>query len=302
MTTSIDLSRLPPPAAIEVLSADALQNAFIDRFLLAWDEERSANPALPVFDATRIAASPANVLKRVFSYLRLLDRQRVNEAISAVLAPLAHGADLENIAAGQGIQRLVVVPASTSAPAVLESDTALLRRYLLSFGRPAAGTRDRYLLEAWTAWPAMLDARVNGYAIHGRRGDSDVVIIGPGGRLPTGEERAAVRKAVTAPDVQPEAVAVNVLAAHRLIYPVKLVIEVPKGPDAELVRAEAEARVRRVADERMVIGGEVPADLLSGAAYGPSVIKVRDLAPVVIEPDPYTVPILGEVDIAVEVR
>jgi hypothetical protein len=36
--------------------------------------------------------------------------------------------------------------------------------------------------------------------------------------------------------------------------------------------------------------------------YGPSVIKVRDLAPVVIEPDPYTVPILAAINITVEVR
>lgn len=302
MSTSIDLSRLPSPAAIEVLSAAALQQAFLDRFTIAWEEERLANPALPVFDVQGIAGAPVSTLKRVFSYLRLLDRQRVNDAVAAVLAPLANGADLDNIAAGQGIQRLVIAPATATAPAMMETDSALLRRYLLSFARPAAGTRDRYLLEAWTAWPSMLDARVNGHAVHGRRGDSDVVIIGPGGRLPTEAERAAVRDAVTAPDVQPEAVAVAVMPAKRSEYAVSLVIEVPNGPDPQIVRTEAIARVRKVADERMVIGGEVPAGLLSGAAYGPSVIKVRDLDPIAIEPDAYTVPVLTSVAIAVEVR
>ncbi|HEV7418066.1 MAG TPA: baseplate assembly protein, partial [Tianweitania sediminis] len=65
MATSIDLSQLPSPAAIEVLSSEALQQAFLERFTLAWEEQRSADPTLPIFDVQGIAGAPVSVLKRV---------------------------------------------------------------------------------------------------------------------------------------------------------------------------------------------------------------------------------------------
>jgi hypothetical protein len=52
----------------------------------------------------------------------------------------------------------------------------------------------------------------------------------------------------------------------------------------------------------MLIGGEVPANLLASAAYGSSILTVRDLAPVSISPDPYAVPVLIDVNITPEVR
>ena len=192
----------------------------------------------------------------------------------------------------------------------MESDEALLRRYLLSYDLPSAGSSGRYLFDAWSAWPqsedkalGLWDARINGRAVHGRRGDTDVVIIGPFGRVPTTAEISAVRAAVTNPNRAPEAVAISVMAATRLEYAVSLVLEVPGvGPSAETIRSEAEARVTKAATGRIMIGGEVPEGLLSGAAYGPGVIRVRDLAPVVIEPDPYTVPVMTSLTITVEVR
>jgi phage-related baseplate assembly protein len=128
------------------------------------------------------------------------------------------------------------------------------------------------------------------------------VILGPFGRLATDAEKKLVRDAVTHPSVQPEAVAVTVLDADRVEYAVDFVIEVPLGPDAELIRQEAESRVRKAAEVRMVIGGEIPTGYLAAAAYGDGIIKVRDVSPVAIEPNPYAVPVLTECNVAVEVR
>jgi len=301
--TAIDLTRLTSPDAIEPLSHDTLRIAFLDRFAEQWDVERALDPTLPVWDVGGLEANPvARVAGRAWSYLRLLDRQRVNDALKALLAPLASGSNLDALVARQNVQRLVVRSATADAAAVVETDAALLRRYLLSFDLASAGSADRYLYEAWTAWPEMLDARVNGRAVHGRRGDTDIVIIGPGGRLATAEEKAAVRDAVLAPHVRPEAVSVAVIDATRLEYRADLVIEVAPGPDAGVIRNEAEARVRAAGDARILIGGEIPAGYLAAAAYGPNVIKVRDNAPVLIEPHPYAMPVLTDVSIAVEVR
>lgn len=298
----IDLSRLPLPAALEALDYEALFSLYVGRFLDVWADERVADPSLPDFNVLTLRSDPVAVTLRTIAYLRLLDRQRVNDAVKALLAPLAGGSDLDNVAARQGVERLEIVPAEGQTPALMETDAALLRRYLLSFEKASAGSRNRYLYEAWTAWPLMLDARVNGWKEHGRRGDTDIVIIAEEGRLATEEEKKLVRDAVTHPSVQPEAVAVTVINAQRVEYAVDLVIEVQPGPDAEVVRQEAEARVRRAAEARMQIGGEIPAGYLAGAAYSASIVRVRDNAPVVIESDAYAVPVMVGCVVAVEVR
>lgn len=300
--TAIDLSRIPAPTAIEALDYEGLFTAFVDRFKGFWADARDKDPSLPDYDVQMLETDPAMIVGQVFAYLRLLDRQRVNDAIKALLAPFAQGSDLDNLVARQGIARLVVIPATGNEPAVMETDVALLRRYLLSFDRPSAGSAARYLYEAWTAVPDLLDARVNGYMVHGRRGDTDIVIIAADGALPSSAQRDAVSAAVRADHVKPEAVSVSVLDATRVEYTVSLTIEVAPGPDPELVRQEAIARVEKAARARMLIGGEIPAGLLKGAAYGESVITVTDHAPVVITADPYSVPVMVALNIAVEVR
>lgn len=308
--TAIDVSRLPAPEIIEALDFETLLAAFKLRFLAFWNAQRAIDPSLPAYDTLDLETDPAVIVGEAWSYLRLLDRQRINDAYRALLAPLATGANLDAIAGSRNFERLIVVPATDTTAAVMEGDASLLRRYLLSYDVPAAGSAGRYLFDAWSAWPqsqdrtlGLWDARVNGRAIHGRRGDSDLVLIGPFGRLPTTQELATVRTAVTNVNSAPEAIAINVMAASRVEYDVSLVIEVPgNGPAPETVKTEAEKRVTAAAIDRILIGGEVPAGLLAGAAYGNSVIKVRDLAPVTIAPDPYKAPVMTSLNIAVEVR
>lgn len=300
--TSIDLSRLPFPAAIEQLDFETLFSAFMARFVAAWDEARAIDPSLPAYDVDGLQTDPVAIVGQAFAYLRLLDRARVNDAIKAVLAPMARGADLDNVAARMGVERLVIVPAQGGEPAVMESDASLLRRYLLSFDRPAAGTAGRYLYEAWSVCPLLADVRVNGRAVHGRVGDTDIVIAGADGAEPTPEEIAAVQAAVAHPNIKPEAVGVAVIAATRVEYQVEQVIRVPVGPDAELVRAEAEARVRAVTVLRTLIGAGVPRDLIAGAAFGSGVVDVTHVSPAAdIAPHPYAIPVCTAIHITVEV-
>lgn len=298
----IDLSRLPLPAVLEEVAHADLLALFMSRFVDAWEEERLKDPSLLAYTVAMLETDPARIALRTLAGLRMLDRQRVNDAIKALLAVMARGADLDNVVARQGIARLVVVPASEGQPAVMETDAALLRRYLLSFDRPSAGSAGRYLYETWTAAPTLADARVNGRAVHGRVGDTDIVIAGTDGADPTPEQVTAVQAAVLHPNIKPEAVGVAVIPATRIEYHVEQRIVVPVGPDAELVRAEAEARVRAVALSRMQIGAAVPRDLVAGAAFGPSIINVVHVAPAAsIAAMPYSIPVCTEIDITVEV-
>lgn len=308
--TAIDLSRLDAPQAIETISAEALYADYRARFAAAWDALRIRYPDLPVHDTVLLETEPAAVVGQVFSSSRRNDRQRVNDGLRALLAPLASQSDLAVLVASRNIERLTIVPASSTAAAIMESDTSLLRRFLLSFDEPCAGSAGRYLFDAWSAWPqnedrtlGLWDARVNGWAIHGRRGDSDLVVVGPFGRAPTTEELSAVRASVAHPNRAPEAVAISVLAATRVEYEVRLHLEVPgNGPSPAVVKAEAEARVNKAATDRILIGGEIPAGLLPGVAYGDGIIKVTDLDPVTIAPDPYKVPVMTGLTVTVEVR
>lgn len=292
---AVDLSRLPPPNAIAPLDHPALLADLVTRFLAYWDELRLTRPELPAFTVQGLATDPALVIGRVITYLRLLDRASVNDAVRAVLAPLARKADLDNVVARQGVVRLEV------SAGVMETDERLFYRYLLSFGRASAGSEERLLFDAYTAWPAMHDACVNGFAVHGRRGETDLVIAGADGTTPP-DKLALVRAAVTAPGAKPEAIGIFVLAAQQLTYAVDQVISVPVGPDAELVRLEAEARVGRVALERQLIGATVQRDLVAGAAYGASIAGVAHAAPPQdVVASRYQIPVCTDLDIAVEV-
>lgn len=307
---TIDLSRLPAPEAIESIDFETLLDAFKARFLTSWNAARAKDDSLRVYDTIDLETDSANIAGQAWSWLRLLDRQRVNDGLKALLVVLASKGNLDAAVASRNVQRQVIIPATGDAAAVMEGDFALLRRYLLSYDLPSAGSAGRYLYDAWTAWPqsddkthGLWDARVNGRAVHGRRGDTDVVLIGPGGRLLTSDELATIRSAVAHPDRTPEAVGLSVMSASRQEYQVALTVEVAaSGPSPELLKAEAEKRVIAAASDRIAINGEVPAALLSGAAYGSGIVKVIDRAPVIISADPYAVPVMTSLDIVVEVR
>lgn len=203
---------------------------------------------------------------------------------------------------GLGVERLIIVAATDKTAAVMESDARLLQRYLLAFTRPAAGSVDRYLYEAMTAWPEMMAGRVNGRSIHGRKGDVDLVVSGPNGRDATDAELSLVRTARTSNSVKPEATSVSVLRATRRIYDVTGVMALPAGPDAEAVRQEATARILSEGKARMSIGAGVPVSALAGAAYGASVARIVLTAPTSdVPPDPYTLPVPGQISLSLEV-
>ena len=289
-----DLSLLPAPTAIEPLDYETLLANFKTQFQSYWNAAVALDPTLPAYDVSALETDPAVILGEAWTYLRLLDRQRVNDAVKAVLAPLATGANLDNVVARVGVQRLVIQAATATTPAIMEMDARLLARYLMAFDRPAAGSVDKYLYWAFTSWPTLLDAAVLGFETHGRRGDIDIPVIGPAGALPTSDQLAAVRAAVNATGVKAEATSVTVMAANRALYSVGLILDIPQGPDPLAVVAAATASVTAAANARMILGGQVPMDLLSGSAYVGGCLRVTRVAPTAdIAPDPYTVPVMS---------
>lgn len=301
--SSIDLSRILAPDAIDPLSYSVLLAGFVERFKAFWATARAVDPALPNFDVELLETDPAMIVGQAWSYLRLLDRARVNDGIRALLGPLSTGTNLDNLVAARNLVRLVTIPATDDAEAVYERDDQLFRRYLLSFDAPASGSAGRYLFDAFTAYPNLLDARINGHLVHGRRGDTDVVIIGQSGDLVDDANKTLVSDAVRHVNRAPEGVSIAILNATRHEYSADLKIVVPGiGPDPELLKSEAVARVRAAGDVRTLIGGEIPNGFIVGAAYGDNVIEVIDRSPVIIGSNPYAVPVLTSIVVDYEVR
>jgi phage-related baseplate assembly protein len=293
MSGSVDLSQLPAPAAIESLDYETILAAMVADF-------RARDPE---FTAV-VESDPAYKVLEAAAYRELLLRQRVNDAVQALLPAFARGSDLDALVARNGITRAVVVPASGQTPAVLETDAQLLNRYLLSFDRQGAGTRQRYLFEAHSALPILPDGAVfvAGWKEHGRAGDVDVVACGPGGRDLTQAELDALGAAVLADDVVPEATSAAVVPATRVEYTVAQTIRIPKGPSSAAVAADVEARIRAFTDARTVIGAQVPRDFIAGAAFGPNVISAETSLPAAdIVTDAYSVPVCTGIAVTVEV-
>lgn len=302
MTGMIDLSRVPAPNAIEDLDENVLFEQFKTIFIDQWAAIRAANPEFPQYDVEMLDSDTAMILGQAFSGSRHLDRQRVNDGIKGLLAPLAEKEDLVNIVASQNIEPLIVIPATDDTDAVYENDAQLLRRYLLSFDRPAAGSRGRYLYDAYSAYPNLLDARVNGFEVHGRRGDVDILIVDQGGVHVSEDNKQLITETIRHENALFDGISVSILDAPLLPYDIDLTIVVPgNGPEPELVRLEAEARVRNAAASRILINGQIKDNLLSGAANGQSVLKVIDHAPVNIDPDPYLVPVPRNISVKAEV-
>lgn len=300
---TINVSTLPAPTAIEPLDFASLKAGFNERFMLAWNSERGADPTLPAYDTLELDSETIAATQQAWNFLRLLDRARVNDAVRAVLPAFSAGTDLDNLVAKQNIERLVVTPATEQTPAVMENDAALLRRYLASFDAPAAGSTDGYIFRAATAWPALHDCAVNGYAVHGRTGDIQIVVAGPGGRIPTADELTLVRGAVTAEDAKSAGMPVSVVAARRHEYVVQLHLRMIKGAEPSAVIATARGKVLTAANYLTRIGQEVPIWSVAGMAYSQNVNNVAVVEPVAdIPADPNVIPVCTGVEITAEVR
>ena len=221
-----------------------------------------------------------------------------------MLAPYAFGTTLDAVVARQNVERLVIRPATGDEPALMERDDRLLFRYLLSFDGRAAGSRSRFLYEAYTALPELEIGNVStaGRKVHGRLGDVDIIACGPGGRDLTDDELAILRVACLADNVVPEATGAAVLRATRLEYSVEQVVDIPQGPAPGVVEAEIATRIRAVTDAFTLVGAKVVRDFIAGSARGDSVVDATTLAPAAdIAADPYRVPVCTGVTVSARV-
>lgn len=268
---SVDLSLLPPPAVVEPLDFETVLAA-------------AKSDALAVFpdlaDVLALESEPATKLLEVFAYREMLLRARINDAARAVMLASATGSDLDQLAALLGVQRLVLDPGdATAIPPVaptLESDTDLRRRgQLAPEGFSVAGPEGAYIFHALTV-AGVLDASVSSPA----PGEVVVSVLSRTGDGTAGPDLVlAVAAALTGTDVRPLTDLVTVQSAQIVPYTVRATLWTLPGPDAAVVLAEADARVRALVESTRRLGRDIVRSALIAALHVEGVQRVDLIEP-----------------------
>lgn len=276
ISPTINVAALPVPNAIEEIDAEAIIAARMASF------QEFADAAGFPYDVGGLETDPIKIDQEAHAYRETLLRSRVNSAVRAVLPAYAQGADLDAIVARANVQRLVLVEAEDNPPdnvPIMETDRALLLRYLTTYGRPAAGSDDGIITRVLEAAPALWDVLPAGPKFHGMAGHVTIYLLTEGGITTPVDTIDRVRDALEKPDAMPITDVWNVAAALLHPYAATLRVTVPPGPIHAEVAAAAKAAVERVVAARYAIGADVWLSVLAGAAYVANVERVEVLSP-----------------------
>lgn len=231
-STTVDLSRLPPPTVIELLGFDEIVAAMFAK----------AKELLPSFDAA-VDSDPAVKVLQVGAYHEQLIRQACSDAARQVMTAYATGANLDQLGANVGVARLIVTSADqeTGADAIYESDDAYRQRIVLaaeSFS--VAGPELAYVFHAKSASGTVLDASATSPA----PGEVLVsVLSGDGDGTADQALLDAVEAVVTDPKTRPLGDAVAVAPAEIVNFAIAATLFTFSGPDSGLVLETARAKL-----------------------------------------------------------
>lgn len=293
---AIDLTQLPPPDAVIPASFDAIV-AQRKADLIARIKAVDPTLAAEVEGVLTLESEPLVKDIEAASYRELIEEQRINEAVRAVLLPTSRGADLENICARLNVKRMVIRPAdpttSPPTPAWVESDAALIERYQLALEAfSCAGPYGAYHFFARSAHPHVKHTGVYGPE-SGLVTPGNVLVvvlshIGDG--VPTAQVLDAVRAGLAqAEEVRPLTDHVTVVGATVTHYTVAYRLLVARGADPSLLVTQSQAALAAYTAARHKVGAAIVLTALDGAAHGDriNVERITRIAPVAeVDPGP----------------
>lgn len=268
-SVALDLSRLPPPEVIEPLDAEALIAAFIATFVPLYEARFGVT-----YDTSKLESEPAVILGEAFSWLRLLDRQRVNDAAKAVLLPFATGANLDNLGSFFGVDRAAGEPDAAYRIRLTAAPDAM----------SCAGPVAAYVYHARTASPLL----VKDVGVRSPSPGAVLVSILSNERDEDGNELngaastellQVVRARLNRKDIKPLTVDLTVQSAAVTEIDVVLTLVVPAGPDPLIIKRNAESAVRAYAAERHSVGRVWRIDGLIASARVPGVEFLQTVSP-----------------------
>ena len=272
--SQVDLSQLAAPDAVETLDFETILADMI----------ADLSARAPDLSAL-LESDPAIKVLQVAAYREVLLRQRINDAVRAVMPAYAVGADLDNIAATFGVARLTITPANeeTGEPAVMESDADFRRRMVLApEGYSVAGPEGAYIFHALTADADVLDVAVESPS----PGTVLVSILSRTGDGTASSELIAAVDAYLSDDTRrPLTDYVQVQSATIINYTIDAQVTTYTGPDAAVVIAAGTERLNTYIAESHRMGRDITLSGIHSALHVPgvqNVVLVQPAADIVV--------------------
>ena len=252
--TGVDLSRLPPPNVVEVLSYETLLAGWLASFQGKYTDYSAV-----------LESDPAYKLLEVGAYQEMVLRQRINDAAQAVLIAYAQGGDLDNLAALMDVERYILTPADplTGIAEVDEGDTALRQRVVLApQSYSVAGPEGAYMFHALSA-----DSDVRDISVDSPTPGTVLITVlaNSGDGTPTATTLGNVTAKLGADTIRPMTDNVVVQAATILPFAVVAAPTFFPGAAHSVALAAAQAAVASYVADSRKLGRAITRDGLTGA-------------------------------------
>jgi len=252
---TIDLSQLPAPDVVEALDYETLLAERKATLISLYPAEQQA----AITRTLALESEPLVKLLQENAYRELILRQRINEAAKANMVAWATGADLDQLGANNGVTRLTLRAADNSTlpptAAVMESDDNFRMRIAAAFeGLSVAGPSGAYEYHAKSADGRIADVSATSPA------PAEVVITvlsREGDGTAPADLLTIVANALNDEDVRPVADRVRVQAAAIVSYRVDATLFLYPGPEAEPIRAAAEAKLLAFINAQSRLGRDI---------------------------------------------
>lgn len=278
MSGVIDLSQLPAPEIVESLDYEVILAARKAALIALYPADEQA----AIAQTLELESEPMVKHLQESAYREMLLRQRINEAGLAVMVAYSGGADLDQLAANNGVTRLTVTAADAAAippvAAVMESDEDLRSRIPAAFeGLSVAGPTAAYEYHAKSADGRVADAR----AISPSPAEVVVTVLSrEGNGTAAADLIAVVAAALNDESVRPVADRVTVSPAEIVNYAIEAKIYLLPGPEAEPVLAAASANLTAYAQRQSRIGRDINLSAIYAALHVEGVQRVELVTPV----------------------
>lgn len=273
----IDLSQLPAPDVVETLDFETILDERKATLISLYPEDEQDAVARTL----TLASEPLVKYLEENAYREVILRQRINEAAKAGMVAYAIKNDLDQLAANNNVERLLITAADdTQIPpvaAVMESDSDLRQRIPAAFeGMSVAGPAGAYEFHALSADGRVADASANSpapaevtIAVLSREGDgtaSDDLLL-------------AVSTALNDDSVRPVGDRLTVVSAEIVTYEIDAVLYVYPGPAKEPILAAAKAQGAAYINEQRRLGRDVRLSAIYAALHVQGVQRVELMKP-----------------------
>ena len=270
---TIDLSELPPPEVIAALDYEVILSDVKAQMVSAYPEDQQDAIAA----AMELESEPLNVIAQVIAYRELLLRQLVNDGAAACMLSHAVSTDLDNLAANNNTERLIVTEATDTTDAEMESDSKLRLRAQAAFeGLSVAGPTAAYEYFAKSASGKVADAKASSPA------PAEVIVSvlsSEGDGTASAELIATVNAALSDDSVRPVGDRLTVQSAEIVDYEITATLYFYPGPESEPIADAAEEALQSWLADQGSIGRDVARSAIMAALHVQGVQRVEVQSP-----------------------